>query len=133
MDNQDHSQRVLAFGFVIAVIVLIFAYGYARADSFNERFTTGAPKSGVLNPPARDNEETLPAEQWGIKLLLLIDGKVARAIPYNAETYPTGDACKNAVVADTRLQVSTQAAAKVAVENFGATAAVAIACAMQLD
>ena len=123
MGKQDHRPRILAFGLVLAVVGLIFASAYARADSFNERFSAATPKS----------DDLFPAEQWGIKLLLIIDGKVARSIVYNDETYPTGDACRNAVLADMPLQASMQTAANAAVEGFGDTAKLAIVCAMQLD
>jgi len=121
MSNPDRSARVVAFGIALAIVGMIFASVYARASTFDERFT-GAPKS-----------EAPLAESWGIKLLLLIDGKVARAAPYDEEVYPSSDACKEAVIANVPLQLSAQVAAKLAVENFGATAAVGIACAMQLD
>jgi hypothetical protein len=117
MSNQDHGPRILAFGIALAVVGLIFASVYARAATFNERFTTEAPTRG----------------EWTIQLLLIIDGKVARSIVYNDETYPTGDACRDAVLADTPLQSSMQTAANAAVEGFGETAKPAIACTMHLD
>ena len=115
-----NNQR--AFGIALAVVGIIFASGHARADTFNERFSAATPEDAPL-----------PAEQWNIKLVLLIDGKIARAVPYNDETYPTGDACKNAVMSDLKLQSSMQAAATEAAKTFGETAAVGIVCAMHLD
>lgn len=123
MGEQDRSRRVLAFGIVLAVVGLIFAASYARAATFNERFPAATPKA----------EESLPAESWGIHLLLIINGKIARSVVYNEEVYPTSDACKSAILADTGLQERAQKAAKLAVESYGPTAALGIACAMQLD
>lgn len=131
--DKDHGPRILVFAIFLAIVGMIFAASVARADSFNDRFTTETPKSGVLNPPARDDEETLPAGECSIKLLLIIDGKVARSIPYNEETYPTGEACTNSVLADKPLQASMQTAANAAVKGFGETAKLAIVCTMQLD
>lgn len=125
MSTQNHSRRVLAFGLVLAIVGLIFSFGYARAATFTERFSATPSK---LDDPFPER-----AEQWGIKLLLLIDGKVARSIVYNDETYPTGDACTNAVLADKPLQSSMQTAANAAVEGFGESAKLAIACTMHLD
>jgi hypothetical protein len=124
MSDQDHSRRILVFGIALAIVGLICASAYARAATFNERFTATAetPKS----------DDPFP-EQWGVKLLLFIEGKVARAAPYDDETYPSSDACKNAVIADTGLQERAQKAAKLAVESYGPTAGIGIACAMQLD
>lgn len=123
MDKQDHSRRILAFGLGFAIVGLIFTSVYARAATFNERFTTETPTT----------ETPTPRGEWTIQLLLIIDGKVARSIVYNDETYPTGDACTNAVLADKPLQSSMQTAANAAVKGFGETATLAIACAMQLD
>lgn len=122
MRNPDRGPRILAFAIALAIVGMIFTVGYARADSFAERFT-GMPKADVS--PA--------VEQWSITLLLIIDGKIARSVPFNAEVYPTSDACRNAVNADTGLQERAQKAAKLAGESYGPTAAIGIACAMQLD
>ena len=138
MSKPDHSRRILAFGLALAIVGLIFSFGIARADTFDERFSSGVltPTPDVLAPtpltPTPKPDELFP-ERWGVKLLLLIDGQVARSIVYDEEIYSSSDACKNAVIANLTLQVSAQAAAKVAIETFGATAAVGIACAMQLD
>ena len=121
--SKDNSARIVAFGIAFAIVGLIFAAGYARADTFNERFPAESPKL----------EAPIPAGQWGIKLVLVLDGKIARAIPYNEETYPTGEACKAAVLADLPLQNSMQAAAGEATKQFGENAAVGIVCAMHLD
>jgi hypothetical protein len=123
------DKRFLAFGIAIIlvglIVGLILASGYAPADTFDERFS-----SGVLTPaPA----PAPPSEQWGIKLLLLIDGKVMRAVTYNGESYPSGEACRAAALADTKLQASAQAIAGEAIQTFGPDASVAIACAMELN
>ena len=121
--NKDRSPRILAFGLALAVVGLIVASVYARAATFNERFTAETPTT----------ETPTPRGEWTIQLLLIIDGKVARSIVYNDETYPTGDACRNAVLADRPLQSSMQTAANAAVEGFGETAKLAIVCTMHLD
>jgi hypothetical protein len=121
--SKDHSPHVLAFGLVLAIVGLIFAASYARADSFNERFSAVTPKSDDLSL----------TEQWGVKLLLIIDGKIAQSVGYSAKTFTTSDACRNAILTDKPLQVSAQAAAEEAVAKFGETAKIAIACAMRLD
>ena len=143
--NKDHSPRILALGIVLAVIGMIFAVTYARADSFNDRFMAATPNSGVLNPladpsqsdtlnpPAQDDKETLPAGPWSIKLLLIINGRVARAVPYNEETFQTGEACRNAVMADTKLYADVKEAEKAVAEKSGGMASVNVACAMHLD
>lgn len=120
--SKDHSARIVVFGIALAVIGMIFAAGCARADSFNERFSATTPQ-----------EAPLSAEQWGIKLLLIIDGKIVRAVAYNEVVYSSGEECKSAVLADTKLQESMQEAASAAAQSFGATAVVGIACAMHLD
>ena len=109
----------------LTIVGLIFASVYARADSFNERFSAATPTPTTETPT--------PRGEWNIQLLLIIDGKVARSIVYNDETYPTGDACTNAVLADKPLQSSMQTAANAAVAGFGETAKLAIACTMHLD
>ena len=121
-----NKQRIAAFGIVVVIVGLIFASGYARAASFNERFA-------AVETPKVDEETPKPSGEWSIKLLLLIDNKIARSITYSEETFPTGEACKDAILADTKLQSSMQDAAEAAVQAFGPTAALAIACVMHLD
>ena len=121
-----NKQRIAAFGIVVVIVGLIFASGYARAASFNERFA-------AVETPKVDEETPKPSGEWSIKLLLIIDGKIARSVTYNDETFTSGDTCRNAVLANTKLQASAQEAATEAAKTFGATAVVGIACAMELN
>jgi hypothetical protein len=120
--KNDFTVPAMILAVLLGLAALVWA-SHARADTFNERFPAETPKS----------EAPLPAGEWSIKLLLIIDNKIARSVTYNEETYPTGDACKNAILADIKLQASMQEAATEAVKTFGPNAAVAIACAMHLD
>jgi hypothetical protein len=127
--SKDRSARIVAFGIVLAIVGMIFAASYARADTFDERFSSGVltPAPETLTPTPKSDE------QWSIKLLLIIDGKIARSVTYNDETFTSGDTCRNAVLANTKLQASAQEAATEAAKTFGATAVVGIACAMELN
>jgi len=105
--------------------------GYAHAATFDERFSdTMLDKS---NPPLGSPHVTPTPEIWGIKVLLLIGGKLAHSIDYGDKTYATGEECKAAALADESLLSSGQAAQNAAVQQFGDTAAIAIVCAMELQ
>jgi hypothetical protein len=108
---------------LLPFLAYVLTHSYARGATFDERFTTEMPPTPTPTPRG----------EWTIQLLLIIDGKVARPIVYNDETYPTGEACRDAVLADKPLQSSMQTAANAAVEGFGETAKLAIACTMHLD
>ena len=124
MSKQARGLRIFAFCLVIAAAILVVTFGCARASTFDERFPAETTKPNELIPGA---------QKWGIKVLLLIDSKIAHAIDYDDKIYATGDECRGAILADKSLQASAQSAAAEAVEKFGRTASIALACAMQLD
>jgi hypothetical protein len=93
-----------------------------HAATFADRFVS-------VEAPAQE-----PTKQsWTIRVLFLNDGKLLHVIAVPGGPFPSSDACKDAIAADTELQAAASDAAKRMGEQYGDKASVALACAMELN
>jgi hypothetical protein len=86
-------------------------------------------------PPPLGSPATAPAtgERWTINVLVTVNGAFINGVQYGDTTYPSGEACKNAVLGDADLKSSAKVVAEAAARKYGPTAGTVITCAMELE
>lgn len=128
VEQQALKAKLDAIRTLAAITLALAAMTTAHSASFTERFASATPDAPLASTPPADTPQ-----QWNIKVLLLIDGKLVHSIDYGDHSFPSSDACRDAIMADKPLQASAQKAAKGAAKQFGPQATIAIACALDLN
>ena len=108
-----------------ALVAAALATSPISAASFDQRFADdAAPQASV--PPA-DTPEI-----WTAVVILSVNGKIVKAVNVDGP-FKSSDECKASILANKKLQAAGQAAEKAAVKQFGPTAIVGLACALDLQ
>lgn len=111
---------------VAAIVIAIFFAAFmlpARADAatFDQRFAATA-----------DNPVT-PPQRWQIDLLLGVNSKIVDSTRYGDQIFTSSDDCESAALADAKLQDIAKRASVAATKQYGRTAVIAIACALDVQ
>ena len=109
-----------------ALVAAALATSPISAASFDQRFADDAAPQASVPPPA-DTPEI-----WMAVAVLSVNGKIVKAVNVDGP-FKSSDECKASILANKKLQAAGQAAEKAAVKQFGPTAIVGLACALDLQ